>query len=211
MPTEALVRSPAAGARPVKATGGPPRPAPLRGRPFADLVGHRSPLARTPSRPLTVTNQDPVTTPWNGMPPARAPGERVRKEREDAIDDATKDTPRAARDESALDPSARVSAQLAPPTLPLASPPPDLPVARAMRSLEDLLPGMVRRIAWTGDARRGSVRLELGQGAYAGAVVLVHADAGSLRLEVSGRDDADALQTMLASRLQRRGLVLEGR
>ncbi|MGD0528564.1 MAG: hypothetical protein ABSE49_25745, partial [Polyangiaceae bacterium] len=58
-----------------------------------------------------------------------------------------------------LDPSARHAAQLAPPVLGGASPSaPASPAqieARVRSSVEDLLPALVRRVAWSGDGRRG--------------------------------------------------------
>jgi hypothetical protein len=51
---------------------------------------------------------------------------------------------------------------------------------RAAASLEDLVPALVRRIAWSGDRHRGTVRLELGAGELAGATLLVHADDGNV-------------------------------
>ncbi len=54
-------------------------------------------------------------------------------------------------------------------------------------SLEEILPALVRRIAWSGDARRGTVRIELGSGALAGATLLVAADDGRVQVTLSGR------------------------
>jgi hypothetical protein len=83
---------------------------------------------------------------------------------------------------------------------------------RARMSMEELVPALVRRIAWTGDKHRGTVRLELGAGAWAGTTLLVHADAGRLRVEVSGAGDGpalDALRRRLDARLRAQGLDVE--
>jgi hypothetical protein len=82
---------------------------------------------------------------------------------------------------------------------------------RARTSLEDLLPALVRRIAWSGDARRGTVRLELGAGALAGATVLIHAEDGRLRvhLRAPAGVDAEAWRSRIEARLARRGLAVD--
>jgi hypothetical protein len=136
--------------------------------------------------------------------------------------EAHKDTPLVAKSEStrkhkpddALDPLARQTAQLAPPMLsstPIATPS-EVPVAaRVHVSLEDLVPALVRKIAWAGDGRKGSVRMELGAGELAGSVLVVHADDGKVRVELSvpAGVDADAWRTRLEKRLIGRGLDLD--
>jgi hypothetical protein len=116
-----------------------------------------------------------------------------------------------------LDPSTRRAAQLAPPPgwTPIASPQATSSAEAAPRgpmSLEHMLPALVRRIAWAGDARRGTVRLEIGAGSYDGATLLVHADDGAVRVVVGGRasGDLDALRERIAARLAKRGVVLDG-
>jgi hypothetical protein len=81
------------------------------------------------------------------------------------------------------------------------------PAVTARVSMEELLPQLVRRIAWAGDRRRGSVQLELGA-AHAGTVVTVHADDGRVRVEVGG-PDADGLRERIGERLRARGIDLE--
>lgn len=121
----------------------------------------------------------------------------------------------APADESTwLDPSARQLAQLAPPgTL---GHPTDVAATHAnepvrARSLEELLPALVRKIAWAGDRHKGTVRLELGAGAYAGTTVTVHADGGRVRVEIGGHDgpDLDRLRMRLDARLRGHGLDVE--
>jgi len=78
-------------------------------------------------------------------------------------------------------------------------------------SLEDLVPELVKRIAWTGDARRGTVRMELGSGELAGSTVTVSADNGRVTVQVNtaAGTDADAWRTRIANRLEARGLSVE--
>lgn len=70
--------------------------------------------------------------------------------------------------------------------------PPDAVSASSHVSVEQLFEHVVRRIAWSGDGRRGSARIELGSGALAGAVILVHADRGEVHVAVQLPAGADA-------------------
>ena len=114
-----------------------------------------------------------------------------------------------------LDPSARQAAQLAPPGIaPGSASAFDAPNANEplrARSLEELLPALVRRIAWAGDRNKGTVRLELGAGAYAGTTVTVHADGGRVRVEIGGSEgpELDRLRARLDTRLRGHGLDVE--
>lgn len=74
--------------------------------------------------------------------------------------------------------------------------------------MEELLPQLVRRIAWAGNGRRGSVQMELGAGPHAGTTITVHADDGRIRVELQGAG-ADALRSRIATRLEGRGLDVE--
>jgi hypothetical protein len=110
--------------------------------------------------------------------------------------------PKAAAPVDPLDPETRRCAQMAPPAfVPVAAAPPvDAEVApRARVSMEELLPQLVKRIAWAGDKRRGSVQMELGAGPHAGTVITVHADHGRVRVELAG-DDSGALRRQLEAR-----------
>jgi hypothetical protein len=56
--------------------------------------------------------------------------------------------------------------------------------ARVPLSLEALVPKLVRRIAWSGDAESGTLRLEIGSGELEGATLLVHAQDGRVRVRL---------------------------
>jgi hypothetical protein len=81
----------------------------------------------------------------------------------------------------------------------------------AAPSLEDLLPALVRRVAWSGDGQRGTIRLELGVGALAGSTLLVHADAGRVRvrLDLPAGVNAAGLRERIEQRLHDRGVDAE--
>jgi hypothetical protein len=74
--------------------------------------------------------------------------------------------------------------------------------------MEELLPQLVRRIAWAGDRRRASAQLELGGTVHAGTVVTVHADHGRVRVELDG-PGAEGLRERIGERLRARGIDLE--
>ena len=70
---------------------------------------------------------------------------------------------------------------------------------------------LVRRIAWSGNARNGSARLELGAGVLEGATLTIHADDGVVRVAVDlppGVDRA-AWKERISGRLGARGLQVE--
>ncbi len=120
-------------------------------------------------------------------------------------------------DDDPADPHVRHTAQLAPPpglgqgeiVGQAAIPPATGGPPRA--SLEDLLPALVRRVAWAGDGRRGTVRLELGSGALAGAELVVHADEGRVRVQLRAPAGVDLgpLRERIALRLAARGMALD--
>lgn len=204
--SELEVRAPTAAALPAggprfgKGLGTPAVPSSS----FAVALGLR---AGNPKAPLlgTHTHGGPNNPPFH---PHRDPRERIAHPE---------------HEEDPLDPSARRAAQLAPPTAIAANPatapsltspaPITPPVAAGARvSLEELLPALVRRIAWSGDGRRGTVRLELGAGAFAGATVMVHAEQGVVRVELTAPHgvDAENFRARIADRLAARGIDLEG-
>jgi hypothetical protein len=75
-------------------------------------------------------------------------------------------------------------------------------------TLELLLNRLVRRVAWAGDGRAGTMRLELGAGELEGSTVVVHADGGELRVEVdlSPGVDPQAWRARIAERFNASGL-----
>jgi hypothetical protein len=115
-----------------------------------------------------------------------------------------------------LDPAARHAAQIAPPWNPAStdatpSRADSLVAARAAASLEELLPAIVKRIAWSGDGRKGSLRLEFGAGALAGGTLVVHSDEGRVRVELAAPEGADAgaWRSRIAARLEERRIAVE--
>jgi hypothetical protein len=77
--------------------------------------------------------------------------------------------------------------------------------------LEDLLPSLVRKVAWSGDGRRGTVRLELAAGALAGGTLLVQTDEGRVTVHLSAPAgvDLEAWRSRIAQRLASRGLPVD--
>ena len=128
-------------------------------------------------------------------------------------DQVTAPAPRRAHDEL-LDPSSRHVAQLAPlfqsPEAPAAAPVASVETA-TRPSLESMLPELVRKIAWSGDGRRGSMRLELGAGSLSGGTLTVHADAGRVRVELDAPAGTDvaAWKARLSERLAQRGVEVD--
>jgi hypothetical protein len=113
-----------------------------------------------------------------------------------------------------LDPSMRQTAQLAPPlgTMTSNAESETSKLASQTRvSLEDLVPQLVKKIAWSGDAQRGTVRMELGAGELAGATLTVSADAGrvSVHVQTPPGTDVAAWRDRLTARLEGRGLSVE--
>jgi hypothetical protein len=77
-------------------------------------------------------------------------------------------------------------------------------------SLEELVPQLVKKIAWSGDAKQGTVRMELGAGDLAGSTLTVSADNGRVSVHVAAPPGTDtaAWRDRLESRLSARGLAL---
>jgi hypothetical protein len=82
-------------------------------------------------------------------------------------------------------------------------------------SMDELLPQLVRRIAWVGDraGKKGTVQMELGSGPHAGTTVTVHADGGAIRVELRGGGGPSALledlRSRIDARLRERGVDIE--
>ncbi len=76
--------------------------------------------------------------------------------------------------------------------------------------LQNLLTGLARRVAWGGDRRKGSARIELSEGALAGATLVVHTEQRSVSVEIElpgGASGASGLEQRLLERLEGRGFA----
>jgi hypothetical protein len=190
------------------------KPGPTLAAPFGHVLA--SALARTPAiaSPPPAAVKGAIAKPGTPVPKEHAPVEghpHGKPARDHEHDDEAPKRERAALDP--LDPAARNPVLMAP-AFAVGTPAAAAEAAEAPRakmSMEELLPQLVRRIAWAGDRHRGTVRLEIGAGAYAGTTLLVHADAGRVRVEVSGAEgkDLDQLRARLDARLRGHGLDVE--
>ena len=84
------------------------------------------------------------------------------------------------------------------------------PAALPLRDdLQNLLTGLARRVAWGGDRRKGSARIELSEGALAGATLVVHTEqrAVSVELELTAGAQGQGLQERIQERLEARGFA----
>ena len=83
---------------------------------------------------------------------------------------------------------------------------PSVPAFR--EDLQDLINGLARRVAWGGDRRKGSARIELSEGALAGATLIVHTDLRHVCVELdlpSGGILPGDWQQRILDRLAERG------
>jgi hypothetical protein len=80
-----------------------------------------------------------------------------------------------------------------------------------LAEVAELVERWVRRVALGGDQRRGAVRLDIGQGRYSGAELLVVAEAGhvSVELQLPANLVEGDLSERLRSRLERRGYAAD--
>ena len=83
------------------------------------------------------------------------------------------------------------------------------PALPLREDLQNLLTGLARRAAWGGDRRKGSARIELSEGALAGATLLVHTEqrSVSVELELPPGVAGQGLQERIAERLEARGFA----
>lgn len=74
--------------------------------------------------------------------------------------------------------------------------------------METVIDKLVRRIAWSGNGRAGTVRIELGAGSLSGATLLVHADGPEVRvtLDLPPGVEAAEWRKRLMDRFSARGL-----
>lgn len=188
---------------------GPGWPSPT---PFADVF--RALLAREPVDGTLPLGPEILVAAPRAAPAAVAP----------AVPRASSLSARRGSDDDAVDPlrrhrAALQAAEVLAPAVALTAPPPSslpgLPAsvdaARAPISLEDLLPAFVRRIAWSGDGKRGTVRLEIGAGELAGGTLLVAAEGGRVQvhLTVPAGVDPAAWQARIRRRLESRQILAE--
>ena len=70
---------------------------------------------------------------------------------------------------------------------------------------------LVRRIAWSCDAARGAVKIELGAGALSGATLVVAAESGRVRVAIRAESgiELEPWRERILARLAARGLDAE--
>ena len=91
----------------------------------------------------------------------------------------------------------------------------DAPAPAATRAtdpeLSQLVEGWVRRVALGGDQRRAVARLDIGHGSYAGAELVIAAEAGHVSVQLTLLDgtESSGLSERLRSRLAARGYAAE--
>jgi len=85
------------------------------------------------------------------------------------------------------------------------------PAASTPASLDPLVSELLRSIAWGGDRRRGTARIELGSGRYGGTTLKVDVVDDGVRvvLEAPPGVDTEALGARLAERFEARGLRVD--
>jgi hypothetical protein len=204
------------------------RESPLRDDAFPREALTREALPREPRGPASPLASSPGTSPLPSLAAApQRPGSAVDPRSALATGEDVMMTSAGPRDGDPLDPFARHHASMGPldalrplalepgglaPMAPAFAPAPaDAPSPRAVASLEDLLPSLVRRVAFSGDGRRGTMRLEIGAGRFAGSTLLVHADGGRVRVHVDVPPgvDASGLHGRIAERLRARGIAAD--
>lgn len=114
--------------------------------------------------------------------------------------------------EATIDPMVQVLVGVAPRCSPASAPTrPDVAAPDARTPIEQLMAKLVRRIAWSGNARTGLARLELGAGELEGATLTIHAEDGVVRvaLDLPPGVDSAAWKERISERLGARGLQVE--
>jgi len=141
--------------------------------------------------------------------------DRASRRRQWNVADEDAERPAQPRHGLALDPNAwlaslkadvAVASNSAAPTVAQAAPIPE--------DLQALISALVRRVAWGGDRRRGSARIELSEGPLAGATLTVHTEAREVRVELdlpSGMAGAGDWSERIVRRLEERGFVADVR
>jgi hypothetical protein len=89
------------------------------------------------------------------------------------------------------------------------------PAALPVREeLQLLINGLARRVAWGGDRRKGSARIELSEGPLAGATLIVNTEQRSVTVELelpASSGAADAWRQRILDRLEERGFSAQVR
>lgn len=186
------------GSSPVRPPPAPAAPAKAQARPlaFKALLMRFAPPNPAPARALPAKAAAPaiIAHPPHEKPKTKTPDkgeahdERKPKER--------------VKDAELLDPSTRMTAQLAPPLASSTTTPSEQVTQRSRMSLEELIPHVVRRIAWGGDRAKGSAVLEL----TSGDRITVHAEGRRVRIEAAGNAE---LERRIESRLRAAGIEVE--
>ena len=101
---------------------------------------------------------------------------------------------------------AMVGAMTTGPSPSASTPPAALPFTA---DLQNLLSGLARRVAWGGDRRKGTARIELSEGALAGATLVVHAEQRTVtvELELPAGAGTHGWEARLTERLEARGFA----
>jgi hypothetical protein len=188
---------------------------------FGGDVAVTDPLLDSPllAPPLPLLPQLPVQPAPHGPAPAPDPASAT----EPPVDPDVVERVAHGRDDDLLDPFRRQHAAFAPPELSssgvvvaqpsVAAPPTPQAVeaARTQTSLEDLIPALVRRVQWGGDGRKGTVRMELGAGALAGATLQVSSDHGrvSVHLDVPPGVDATEWRERITTSLAAKNIATD--
>jgi hypothetical protein len=91
-----------------------------------------------------------------------------------------------------------------------ATPSPTSAALPLREDLQNLLTGLARRVAWGGDRRKGTARIELSEGALAGATLVVHTEQRSVSVEIElpgGSSAGQGLEQRILDRLEGRGFA----
>ncbi len=181
----------------------PNGPLPVRGAHFANV------LAETLPTTVAMKPQAAVAQAPKGQPQTTALPQAVL----DVHAEPEKRARHQAHEDGDLDPIARQAAQLAPPVAfaPAAEREAAAAQTHARVSLEELVPELVKKIAWSGDAKSGTVRMELGAGDLAGSTLTVSAENGRVSVHVAAPPgtDAAAWKNRIATRLEARGIAID--
>jgi hypothetical protein len=171
---------------------------------FADLL-RRPPSASITAQGPTAPDNRLAGTETTAEAPAGTPQARARRDSNTALDPAAEST-----SEAMLDP---LVCQLAVNQGPSSFVQTDPVLAEGalpwQRDLQTLLTGLVRRASWGGDRRKGSARIELSEGALAGATLVVHTEQHlvSVELELPSGVPTLGWQRRITERLEARGFA----